>query len=246
MAKKDKKGEGAVQNREIFQRMNFLYQAAMCMATITAPLQPKPNTNSNSGSNTNNPESAAKDTSGQTDIASKTGPESSITGTGLSTDVDMADSARHAEATLLTKSTAAATSEARHPSKLSRRKKKEFLRQRKTRVAMEQISADKAHHSLTTTNGNRDLHPLSGTARFYASTLREVGRKNVIRIYFCMAGKGIEDDRWEPEVEATEVEATASTTAAAADEMSTESGAGPVEVEQGRSIGEEMENGSDA
>ncbi|KAF9978211.1 hypothetical protein BGZ73_003392 [Actinomortierella ambigua] len=42
MAKKDKKQEGHVQNREIYSRMNFLYQAANYLATLPCKTTPPP------------------------------------------------------------------------------------------------------------------------------------------------------------------------------------------------------------
>ncbi|KAF9958662.1 hypothetical protein BGZ65_001275 [Modicella reniformis] len=186
MAKKDKKGEGTVQNREIFQRMNFLYQAAMYMATITQP-QPSSTPGSNSTNAlhpTNNTTSTT--TNIQQDISERTTTDSSIANAPSGSrdmDMDMNDQNINACAKAPSGATTAAADPEMHPSrKLSRRKKKELLRQRKNKIAMEQISNDEAHHSLTLPHRNRRLHPLFGTARFYASTLREVGRKNVIRI----------------------------------------------------------------
>ncbi|KAF9157125.1 hypothetical protein BG015_000018 [Linnemannia schmuckeri] len=210
MAKKDKKGENTVQNKEIFQRMNFLYQAAMCMATITTPPPPsnisgnKPK-NSRLGGAT---ESTITDTTTCRNSFTEPAPVSAIPTTAATTsssDLDLHNR-------LL------------QPRKLSRKKTRKLLRERKNRIAMEQISDHGSHHRLTNPNKGHDPRPLSGTARFYASTLMEVGRKNVIRIcevrveatpqlntrvictacgafrrYFCMPGKGIEGDRWESE-----------------------------------------------
>ncbi|KAK3838733.1 MAG: hypothetical protein JOS17DRAFT_771062 [Linnemannia elongata] len=228
MAKKDKKGENTVQNKEIFQRMNFLYQAAMCMATITTP---PPGNKSKNGLPVDATESQAATDSTIVDTATSRDsfgdfiPVSAIPTTSAS-DVDMKN--------LL-----------QRPRKLSRKKTRKLLRERKNRIAMEQISDHGSHHRLTNPDKDHDPRPLSGTARFYASTLMEVGRKNVIRIgptikrsvcqrceallipsissevrveatpqlntrvictacgafrrYFCMPGKGIEGDRWEAE-----------------------------------------------
>ncbi|KAF9905252.1 hypothetical protein EC991_001904 [Linnemannia zychae] len=191
MAKKDKKGDHSVQNKEIFQRMNFLYQAAMCMATITTPpprlsatkdegFQASTAVASQSRATTDN---AAKDpeTHGSVEktVPVSVVPTSAITNSAI--DINM---------------------EKRHqsPRKLSRKKTRKLLRERKHKIAMEQISDNGDHHRLTNPSNGHDLRPLSGTARFYASTLMEVGRKNVIRMrYFCMPGKGIEGDRWETE-----------------------------------------------
>ncbi|KAG0326760.1 Ribonuclease P protein subunit p21 [Dissophora globulifera] len=241
MAKKDKKSEGAVQNREIFQRMNFLYQAAMCMATITTPRSPTVHTSSKTVTITTAPNTVTTDTEhaeathvGESAIKEREAP--------VGTSVVNAVSTTSFDAT----STAAPSTvtERRRPRRLSRREKRERLRIHKNKIAMEQISPDKAHHTLSapgSDSSGHGAHLLSGTARFYASTLREVGRKNVIRIgplikrsicqrceailvpsvscevrihpipqlhtrvtctacgafrrYFCMAGKGIDDDR---------------------------------------------------
>lgn len=172
MAKKDKKGDGSVQNREIFQRMNFLYQAAMCMAAIPTP-QSAPRPNNNAVQNATNLNTAGKGCDVHIDGTKDSSSGSStveivgdndigageISGTGLQPTTDIPIG------------------------KLSRRKKREMLRQRKNRIAMEQISTNSAHHRLKNPSKNRDLNQLSGAARFYASTLREVGRKNVIRMY---------------------------------------------------------------
>ncbi|KAF9086589.1 hypothetical protein BGX23_008765, partial [Mortierella sp. AD031] len=189
MAKKDKKGENTVQNREIFQRMNFLYQAAMCMATITTP-QPAPSNNKSKDSqpsttkeNHTATDTTARDPEPQDSIALsppvKTASATTTTTAIPAVDVDMENRSQP-------------------PRKLSRKKTRKMLRERKNRIAMEQISDHGRHHRLTNSVKGHDPRPLSGTARFYASTLIEVGRKNVIRIrYFCMPGKGIEGDRWE-------------------------------------------------
>ncbi|KAG0006324.1 hypothetical protein BGZ79_003789 [Entomortierella chlamydospora] len=178
MAKKDKKGDGAVQNREIFQRMNFLYQAAMCMATITTP-QPTPNTNSNIAQNATNPNTIEKGSNDHDDSTTRVNPvnsEGPTTEATTSKDVVMAEAP---EMNLHSTADIAGT----HPAgKLSRRKKRELLRLRKNRIAMEQISNKSSHHKLTSPTRGRDLYQYSGVARFYTSTLREVGRKNVIRI----------------------------------------------------------------
>ncbi|CAO3573565.1 unnamed protein product [Mortierella alpina] len=241
MAKKDKKGEGAVQNREIFQRMNFLYQAAMYMATITTPKQPQHQAE----------ECNTLDANDSADRSSDVGAEQrTLEAIGFkqtqpeSTDVVMQDGAEpspttHDDATKPGKLKSA---------KVSRTKRRVLLRERKVKIAMEQISQNSHHHTLTKRDNTRGARALSGTARFYASTLREIGRKNVIRIdpvikrsiclrceavlvpyvssevrieahpqlhsvvtctacgafrrYFCMRGKGIEGDRWEPEDQA--------------------------------------------
>ncbi|KAF9145033.1 Ribonuclease P protein subunit p21 [Mortierella sp. GBA39] len=228
MAKKDKKGENSVQNKEIFQRMNFLYQAAMCMATIITPPPGNKSKNSLPGDATESQaatDSIIADTATSLDSFGDPIPVSAIPTTSASV-VDMNN--------LL-----------QGPRKLSRKKTRKLLRERKNRVAMEQISDRGSHHRLTNLSKGPDPRPLSGTARFYASTLMEVGRKNVIRIdpiikrsvcqrceallipsiscevrveatpqlntrvictacgafrrYFCMPGKGIEGDRWEVE-----------------------------------------------
>ncbi|KAF9192813.1 hypothetical protein BGZ50_008199, partial [Haplosporangium sp. Z 11] len=172
MAKKDKKGEGVVQNREIFQRMNFLYQAAMCMATITTPHPP---TLDDQDCNASSP------------VTSETEPGTEQGGTPTQSDmckenkdVEMDVGHTRPKDPLLVVSTTT-TQQQRPQKKLSRRKRRILQREFKNKVAMEQISASKAHHSLTQHTKHRDLHQLSGTARFYASTLREIGRKNVIR-----------------------------------------------------------------
>ncbi|KAF9403736.1 hypothetical protein BGX21_011137 [Mortierella sp. AD011] len=178
MAKKDKKGDGAVQNREIFQRMNFLYQAAMCMATITTP-QPTLNPNSSILQNATNPNTIEKGSNGHDDNTTRVNPvnsEGPTTGVTTSKDVVMAEAPEmnpHSTTDIV----------GTHPAgKLSRRKKRELLRLRKNRIAMEQISNNSSHHKLADPTRSRDLYQHSGVARFYASTLREVGRKNVIRI----------------------------------------------------------------
>ncbi|KAF9432882.1 Ribonuclease P protein subunit p21 [Entomortierella beljakovae] len=156
MAKKDKKGEGAVQNREIFQRMNFLYQAAMYMASITTQ-QTKSNSAEQGTLSHNDADGASDNTVSQ--------------------------SIENIEDVVVKAPDAASKDTTSYPpKKLSRRKKKEYLRQRKNKIAKEHISTNKAHHRLTCPNKDNDQHQLSGTARFYASTLREVGRKNVIRV----------------------------------------------------------------
>ncbi|KAG0092322.1 Ribonuclease P protein subunit p21 [Podila epicladia] len=197
MAKKDKKGsEGSVANREIFQRMNFLYQAAMCMATITDPrrkLLKTIKTKSTSESNT----SRTEDT-----ITSSTPQEANVSSEATSTGSAVVDVQMEA-----TKDThPARTMSGTHPlresrlgrvgkQKHSRRQRKEHLRQQKVQIAKEQISQDPAHRALENQCRHKarkqhqhgqvgEGHPyqLTGTARFYASTLREIGRKSVIRI----------------------------------------------------------------
>ncbi|KAG0204598.1 hypothetical protein BGX33_008389 [Mortierella sp. NVP41] len=173
MAKKDKKGENTVQNREIFQRMNFLYQAAMCMATITTP-QPAPSNNKSKDSqpsttkeNHTATDTTARDPEPQDSIALsppvKTASATTTTTAIPAVDVDMENRSQP-------------------PRKLSRKKTRKMLRERKNRIAMEQISDHGRHHRLTNSVKGHDPRPLSGTARFYASTLIEVGRKNVIRM----------------------------------------------------------------
>ncbi|KAF9360067.1 Ribonuclease P protein subunit p21 [Mortierella sp. AD094] len=175
MAKKDKKGDGAVQNREIFQRMNFLYQAAMCMATITTP-QPTPNPNSNTAQNATNLNTVEKGSNDHANSTRRVSTENPTTEAAENKDVDM-------EEVSGTNPHSAADIASTHPvGKLSRRKKRELLRLRKNRIAMEQISNNGSHHKLTNPTRNHDLYQHSGVARFYASTMREVGRKNVIRI----------------------------------------------------------------
>lgn len=194
MAKKDKKGsEGSVANREIYQRMNFLYQAAMCMATITDPhhkppkaVKTKSTSDSTSGTeaNTSTPHEA-------------NGVPSEATST-VSTTVDVQ---MEGDDTHLTKTISSSSSHSHEgkqsvgKNKLSRKQRKEQLRQHKVRIAKEQISPDLAHHTLENqcshkarkqqqhhqTDGSHPYH-LTGTARFYASTLREIGRKSVIRM----------------------------------------------------------------
>ncbi|KAI7831579.1 RNAse P Rpr2/Rpp21/SNM1 subunit domain-containing protein [Gamsiella multidivaricata] len=241
MAKKDKKGECAVQNREIFQRMNFLYQAAMFMATITTP-----SASTQVGANehdTTDSSTVAKNNTLSNVITVEEHEATVALELAQGTDLDMTDIARRTD--IATSTTAANLTPGTPPRKLSRRKRRELLRERKNKIAMEQISKDKAHHGLAFSNRDHDLHPLSGTARFYTSTMREIGRKNVIRVgpaikrticlrceallipsvscevriratpqlhsvvtctacgafrrYFCMPGRGIENDRWEPE-----------------------------------------------
>ncbi|KAG0032450.1 Ribonuclease P protein subunit p21, partial [Podila clonocystis] len=197
MAKKDKKGsEGSVANREIFQRMNFLYQAAMCMATITDPHRKQPKaitTKSTSERNTSRTEDTNTSSTPQ-----ETNVSSEATSAG-STVVDV-----QMEATQDTHPTK--TSSGTHhlhssghgrvgKRKQSRSQRKEQLRQQKVQIAKEQISQDPAHHALENQcrhkarkqhqHGQVDgryPYQLTGTARFYASTLREIGRKSVIRI----------------------------------------------------------------
>ncbi|KAI1316091.1 Ribonuclease P protein subunit p21, partial [Mortierella claussenii] len=201
MAKRDRKGgEGAVQNREIFQRMNFLYQAALCMASITLPTVSTGDTGQSQAQKQENetaatPEIHQEDKS--LDIPTVQGSLSSSTSTlAHTTDVNMQDATNFTQHTLVAATcpvtiSANKRSEERPLRKLSRRQKREQQRLRKIMIAGEQISADPAHHSLLnkarrglteTFSSKCDIHPLSGTARFYASTLREVGRKNVIRI----------------------------------------------------------------
>ncbi|KAG9072347.1 hypothetical protein KI688_000117 [Linnemannia hyalina] len=183
MAKKDKKGENSVQNKEIFQRMNFLYQAAMCMATITTP---PPGNNSKSSLPGDATESQAA-------------TDSTIADTATSHD-SFGDPISVSAIPTTSASVVDMNNLLQGPRKLSRKKTRKLLRERKNRIAMEQISDRGSHHRLTNPGKGPDPRPLSGTARFYASTLMEVGRKNVIRIrYFCMPGKGIEGDRWEVE-----------------------------------------------
>ncbi|KAF8977036.1 hypothetical protein BGZ46_007710 [Entomortierella lignicola] len=183
MAKKDKKGDGAVQNREIFQRMNFLYQAAMCMATLTTTQQKSNPNQTNNNNNNNNNTSVSNATKSITDdkenddhanttkngdienstmdiVDNKDNEMKDISGTNLESIVEIPSSTTSPQG------------------KLSRRKKRELLRRRKNRIAMEQISDNRLHHNLKNTNRSTDLYQLSGTARFYASTLREVGRKS--------------------------------------------------------------------
>ncbi|KAF9280309.1 hypothetical protein BGZ68_007320 [Mortierella alpina] len=175
MAKKDKKGEGAVQNREIFQRMNFLYQAAMYMATITTPKQSQQTSEecyilSSSSSADRNSDPSTEQRTSEVARLEQPQPENA--------DVEMQDGAAsttpiHEDDTKSVKEKAA---------KLSRTKRRALLRERKVNIAMEQISENNNHHGLTNRNNTRSRNALSGTARFYASTLREIGRKNVIRI----------------------------------------------------------------
>ncbi|KAK3843047.1 MAG: hypothetical protein J3R72DRAFT_441486 [Linnemannia gamsii] len=172
MAKKDKKGENTVQNKEIFQRMNFLYQAAMCMATITTPRSPRSLPNMAEDSQTG----ATTESQATTECTVK--------------EPELRDSVEKTTSVSAVLSEATATSAIdvnmgnRHqkPRKLSRKKTRKLLRERKYRIAMEQISDNGNHHRLANPDKGYDSRPLSGTARFYASTLMEVGRKNVIRI----------------------------------------------------------------
>ncbi|KAG0055122.1 Ribonuclease P protein subunit p21 [Gryganskiella cystojenkinii] len=217
MAKKDKKTEGAVQNREIFQRMNFLYQAAMCMATITtqASLEQKQH------------------------IADNTIPISTE-------DSEVGHGSKQGLNTVSEEPAVDDTINRPVEKRLSRARARKQIRETKDRIAMEQISKNPAHHDLTNRKGSRRHNrqqALSGVARFYAATLREIGRKNVIRVgpvikrsicvrceavlipstscevrieaepqlntlvtctacgafrrYFCILGRGIEGDRWE-------------------------------------------------
>ncbi|KAF9955058.1 hypothetical protein BGZ70_010374, partial [Mortierella alpina] len=177
MAKKDKKGDGAVQNREIFQRMNFLYQAAMYMATITTPKQPQHQSEECSTL------SAIDSADRISDVGHEKRP-SEVVGSKQtqpeSVDVVMLDgtdaeprSTTHTDTTKSGK---------QNTVKVSRTKRRALLRERKVKIAMEQISQNSNHHGLTKRNNTRSSNALSGTARFYASTLREIGRKNVIRI----------------------------------------------------------------
>lgn len=150
MAKKDKKTEGAVQNREIFQRMNFLYQAAICMAAITTP---------------------SSKTSGQ----DQTTTTEAIDDTKAGSVVHLPEeTAKELVQSSLSKS---------NPARLSRARTRAQFRQNKNRIAKDQISTNTAHQGLTKRNRHHDTHSLSGISRFYAATLREVGRKNVIRMY---------------------------------------------------------------
>jgi hypothetical protein len=173
MAKKDKKGDNSVQNREIFQRMSFLYQAAMCMATITTP-PPRASTDKAEGSLTGATiesqsratiGSAAKDTAAHGSIGESKPVSATPTTIDTSSAIDINMENRW-----------------QPPRKLSRKKTRKLLRERKNRIAMEQISGNGNHHRLTNPSKGHDPHPLSGTARFYASTMMEVGRKNVIRM----------------------------------------------------------------
>ncbi|KAF9573440.1 hypothetical protein EC968_008525 [Mortierella alpina] len=205
MAKKDKKGEGAVQNREIFQRMNFLYQAAMYMATITPPKQPQHKSEEGSTLGVSSDAGTEQSTS---EVASSEKPQPESTDVEMQGDVEPTTTTIHKDA---------AQSEKQKPAKVSRTKRRELLRERKVKIAVEQISENRKHHGLTNRNNTRCLGALSGTARFYASTLREIGRKNVIRVdpvikrSFCLRCEAVlvpyvssevrieEGDRWEPE-----------------------------------------------
>jgi hypothetical protein len=183
MGKKDKKGEGSVTNRELFQRMNFLYQAAMYMATITVPQQSSSTSSSDSCTHPDSEKDASTgDVPADDQQQTNEGifPENSETRKNMDMDMDDQDITR-----MMTPSGAASgcTRQDTKPSrKLSRRKKRELTRQCKNNIAMEQISNDRAHHGLTLPQRNHRLHPLSGTGRFYVSTLREIGRKSVIRM----------------------------------------------------------------
>jgi len=149
MAKKDKKTEGAVQNREIFQRMNFLYQAAICMAAITTP----------SSKACGQDETTTTQTfdDSQPRVVSHP-PREAVKG--------------HTQANASNSTT----------TRLSRARTRALFRENKHRIAKDQISTTTAHHGLTKRNRHHDTHSLSGISRFYAATLREVGRKNVIRM----------------------------------------------------------------
>jgi hypothetical protein len=173
MAKKDKKGENTVQNKEIFQRMNFLYQAAMCMATITMP---PPTKSSGNKTKDSQPGDNATESQATTDnILTDTTSCEMVGGPALVSAIPPA-------VATTSPSDADMNNRLQRPRKLSRKKTRKLLRERKNKVAMEQISDHGSHHRLTTSNKRYDPCPLSGTARFYASTLLEVGRKNVIRM----------------------------------------------------------------
>jgi hypothetical protein len=179
MAKKDKKAEGAVQNREIFQRMNFLYQAAMYMATLTVPQQ--------SDSSSDSQPANKKDdiTDNAPDCQQRVSEGESIDSSAVRANENDKDMDQDMSASIKNLSGTTPTfmdTNMRSLKKTSRKKKRELLRQRKARIAMEQISHDESHQGLKFPYRNRTLHPLSGTGRFYASTLREIGRKNVIRM----------------------------------------------------------------
>ncbi|KAF9932595.1 Ribonuclease P protein subunit p21 [Linnemannia zychae] len=227
MAKKDKKGENTIQNKEIFQRMNFLYQAATCMATIISP----PSEHLTNKSKNIQPHHATKSQPTTESIVQE------ITSRKSHNDITSTETVP-TEATALSVGDIDMEIARQRPRKLSRKKTRKLLQDRKNRIAMEQISGDERHHRLTNSVKNTRV-PLSNIARFYASTLMEVGRKNVIRIdptikrsvcqrceallipsissmpqlhtkvtctacgafrrYFCMPGKGIVGDRWELE-----------------------------------------------
>lgn len=187
MGKKDRKGEGSVANREIFQRMNFLYQAAMYMATITVPQQSSSTSGSNKSCCTH--PASEKDTS-TADVATDDqqqayeGPfpgnsAAHTTRNNMDMDTDGQDITRMTTPGSVSACTRQDTGPSR---KSSRRRKRVLKQQRRNEIAMEQISNDSAHHGLTLPHGNHRVHPLSGTGRFYVSTLREIGRKNVIRM----------------------------------------------------------------
>ncbi|KAF9371807.1 Ribonuclease P protein subunit p21 [Podila verticillata] len=195
MAKKDKKGsEGSVANREIFQRMNFLYQAAMCMATITDPHR-KPSKTAKTKSSSDNTSRTGVNTSSTSHEANGVSSEATSTGSTAVVDVQMEGDDKHLTKTASSSHSLHDGKKGSGKNKLSRRQRKEQLRQHKVQIAKEQISPDLAHHALENqcrhkarkqqqhhhTDGS---HPyqLTGTARFYASTLREIGRKSVIRI----------------------------------------------------------------
>ncbi|KAG0272010.1 Ribonuclease P protein subunit p21 [Linnemannia exigua] len=171
MAKKDKKGENNVQNKEIFQRMNFLYQAAMCMATITTPPLPR-----------SSPNKAGY-------IQTSATAESQATTESTAKEPEFHDSVKETSSETAELSGATVTStidvnmvNCQKPRRLSRKKTRKLLRERKYKIAMEQISDNGNYHRLANPSRDHDPRPLSGIARFYASTLMEVGRKNVIRI----------------------------------------------------------------
>lgn len=199
MAKKDKKGsEGSVANREIFQRMNFLYQAAMCMATITDPHRKQPKAITKIKSTGENNTLRTEDTN--TSSTPQEANVSSETTSAGSTVVDVQmDGTNDTHPTKTTSSGTHPLHESRRghveKQKLSRRQRKEQLRQQKVQIAREQISQDPAHHALENQCrhkarkqqqhgqvGGGHSYQLTGTARFYASTLREIGRKSVIRM----------------------------------------------------------------
>jgi hypothetical protein len=154
MTKKDKKAEGAVQNREIFQRMNFLYQAAMFMATITTPANPANITTKRSAWVTHTKCATA-------DIKRISSADTTLPNSSGERD----------ESSCLAKN------------KQSRARTRQQFRENKNRIAKDQISPNPSHHGLAGRNNKHNQRALSGVARFYAATLREVGRKNVIRMY---------------------------------------------------------------
>ncbi|KAF9578272.1 hypothetical protein BGW38_006023 [Lunasporangiospora selenospora] len=203
--------------------MNFLYQAATFMATLSvpppAPVKGKGGkvNSSDKEKNLSNPHGMhGKDESAQPSSSSE--PTNECTGGPSDMVVDKVAPADHVDQGLLTPSE-------RPPQRLSRRKRKAIFQKYKLELAAQQISPDPSHHRLLTrqvkqrrmkrmvqgdqthdlpnsrpcishekdqqqqqqqhssdVQSSDDQYALSGAARFFASTMREIGRKNVVRI----------------------------------------------------------------